>query len=100
MLYELLTGHPDRAPRELVFLADLTVELRAWPGRHLDQGRVDPPPAAAAVVASWRAGELPGLQFGGLSAQEVLALERPADRLRRQLVRADRRRRIPPGEAG
>jgi hypothetical protein len=31
VLYELLTGHPDRAPRELVFLADLTAELRAWP---------------------------------------------------------------------
>jgi hypothetical protein len=31
VLYELLTGHPDRAPHELVFLADLTVELRAWP---------------------------------------------------------------------
>jgi hypothetical protein len=31
VLYELVTGHPDRSPRELVFLADLTVELRAWP---------------------------------------------------------------------
>jgi hypothetical protein len=31
VLYELLTGHPDRASQELVFLADLTVELRAWP---------------------------------------------------------------------
>jgi hypothetical protein len=30
VLYELVTGHPDRTPRELVFLADLTVELRAW----------------------------------------------------------------------
>jgi hypothetical protein len=29
VLYELVTGHPDRAPRELVFLADLTAELRA-----------------------------------------------------------------------
>jgi hypothetical protein len=31
VLYDLLTGHPDRADHELVFLADLTVELRAWP---------------------------------------------------------------------
>jgi hypothetical protein len=31
VLYELVTGHPDRTPWELVFLADLTVELRAWP---------------------------------------------------------------------
>jgi hypothetical protein len=31
VLYDLLTGDPDRAPRDLVFLADLTAELRAWP---------------------------------------------------------------------
>jgi hypothetical protein len=30
VLYELVTGHPDRTSRELVFLADLTVELRGW----------------------------------------------------------------------
>jgi hypothetical protein len=30
VLYQLLTGHPDRAPGELVFVPDLTVELRAW----------------------------------------------------------------------
>jgi hypothetical protein len=29
VLYELLTGHPDRVADELVFLPDLTVELRA-----------------------------------------------------------------------
>jgi hypothetical protein len=28
VLYELVTSHPDRAPGELVFLADLTVQLR------------------------------------------------------------------------
>jgi hypothetical protein len=31
VLSELVTGHPDRVPSELVFLPDLTVELRAWP---------------------------------------------------------------------
>src|SRR5215218_1670040 len=31
VLYELLTGHPDRASHELVFVAGLTVELRVWP---------------------------------------------------------------------
>jgi hypothetical protein len=31
LVYELVTGHPDRGPGELVFLADLAVELRAWP---------------------------------------------------------------------
>ena len=31
LVYELLTGHPEREPGKLVFVADLTVELRAWP---------------------------------------------------------------------
>ena len=31
LVYELLTGHPEREPGELVFVADLTVELRVWP---------------------------------------------------------------------
>jgi hypothetical protein len=31
VLYELVTGHPDRTAQELVFLADLAVELRARP---------------------------------------------------------------------
>jgi hypothetical protein len=52
------------------------------------------------VVAGWRRGDLPGLRLGGLTAEEALALERPAmtyvraqlgDRLQRQLTRAYRR---------
>jgi hypothetical protein len=31
LVYELATGHPDRGSRELVFPADLAVELCAWP---------------------------------------------------------------------
>jgi len=31
VLYELVSGHPNRAAHELVFVADLAVELRAWP---------------------------------------------------------------------
>ena len=31
LVYELVTGHPDRQPQQLVFLADLTVELRPSP---------------------------------------------------------------------
>jgi hypothetical protein len=63
MLYELLTGRPDRAPRGAVFLADPDGEAAGLAGRHLDQGRVDPP--AAAVVphggpASCRACSLAG----------------------------------------
>jgi hypothetical protein len=78
LLYELLTGHPDRTPGQLVFLADLTVELRAWPTDTWAKVGVDPQAAAGAVVAGWRDGHLRGLWLGGLTAQEVLALERPA----------------------
>jgi hypothetical protein len=100
VLYQLVTGHPDRAPRELVFLADLTVELRAWPHDTWAKVGIDPHAAAAAAVAAWRCGDLLGVRLGGLTAEEALALERPAmtyvrgqlgDRLGRQLARAYRR---------
>jgi hypothetical protein len=42
VLYELLTGHPDRHPQDLVFMADLTVELRAWPRDTWAKVDVDP----------------------------------------------------------
>jgi hypothetical protein len=101
LVYALVTGHPDRIPQQLVFLADLAVELRAWPADTWPKLGVDPQAAAAAVVAGWRRGDLPGRRLGGLTAQEALALERPAmtyvraqlaDRLGRQLARAARRR--------
>jgi hypothetical protein len=100
VLYELVTGHPDRTPRELVFLVDLTVELRAWPTDTWTKVGIDPQAAAAAVVAGWVRGDLLGLRLGALTAEEALALERPAmtyvrgqlgDRLQRQLARAYRR---------
>jgi hypothetical protein len=78
LLYELLTGHPDRAPHELVFLADLTVELRAWPTDTWSKVGVDPQAAADAVVAGWRRGDLLGLRLGGLTAEEALATDRRA----------------------
>ena len=101
VLFELLTGHPDRTARELVFLADLTVQLRAWPADTWTKVGVDPQAAAQAVLAGWRRGDLPGRRLGPLTAQEALALERPAmtyvraqlaDRLQRQLARTSRRR--------
>jgi hypothetical protein len=104
MLYELVTGHPDRAPGELVFLADLTVELRAWPLDTWAKVGIDPQAAAGAVVSGWQRGNLLGLWLGGLAAEEALALERPAmtyvraqlgDRLQRRLARASRRWRYP-----
>ncbi|HEY3006182.1 MAG TPA: hypothetical protein VGJ44_27795 [Kribbellaceae bacterium] len=100
VLYELVTGHPDRAAHELVFVADLTVELRAWPYGTWATLGVDPQAAATAVIAAWQAGDLRGLQLGGLTAEEALALDRPAmtyvreqlrQRLARQVGRAYRR---------
>jgi hypothetical protein len=104
VLYALVTGHLDRTPRDLVFLADLTVELRAWPADTWSKVGIDPQGAAGAVVAGWQRGDLLGLRLGGLTAEEALALERPAmtymraqlgDRLQRQLARAYRRWRHP-----
>jgi hypothetical protein len=101
LLYELVTGHPDRTPQELVFIADLTVELRAWPADTWSKLGVDPQAAAQAVITGWQRTDLPGLRLVGLTAQEVLALERPAmtyvraqlaDRLQRQLARTSRPR--------
>jgi hypothetical protein len=43
LLYELVTGHPDRTPQQLVFIADLAVELRAWPADTWSKVGVDPP---------------------------------------------------------
>jgi hypothetical protein len=100
VLYELVTGHPDRIAHELVFVADLTYELCAWPtGTRATLG-VDAQAAASAVIAAWRGGHLKGLQLGGLTDEEALALERPAmtyvreqlrQRLARQVWRAWRR---------
>jgi hypothetical protein len=102
VLYELLTGHPDRARGALVFLADLTVELRAWPTDTWAKLGVDPWAAAGAVIAAWHGGQAKGLRLDGLTAEEALALERPAmtyvraqlgDRLDRRVLRMYRRRR-------
>jgi hypothetical protein len=92
VLYELATGHPDRAAHELVFVADLTVELRAWPYGTWAKLGIDPQAAAAAVIAAWRGGHVKGLQLGGLTNEEALALERPAmtyvrEHLRQRLAR-------------
>jgi hypothetical protein len=96
VLYELLTGHPDRTPHELVFLADWTVELPAWPTDTWAKLGVDPQAATGGVIAAWRGGHVKGLRFGGLTGEEALALERPAmtyvrEQLRQRLARQVRR---------
>jgi hypothetical protein len=100
VLHALLSGHPDRQSQDLVFLPDLTVELRAWPHDTWSSLGIDPQAAVGAVLAGWRGGQLKGLRLGGLTAEEALALERPAmtyvreqlrQRLARQIGRALRR---------
>jgi hypothetical protein len=88
VLYELVTGHPDRAPRELVFLADLTVELRAWPKETWVAVGVSPEVALLVLVDRWRAGHLKGLEVSGVSAEEARALARPAMAYVREQLRA------------
>jgi hypothetical protein len=100
LLYQLVTGHPDRQPQELVFVVDLTVELRAWPADTWAKVGIDPQAAAGAVVGGWQRGDLLGRRLGGLTAEEALAMERPAmtlvrarlgDRLGGQLAHTYRR---------
>jgi hypothetical protein len=75
------------------------VELRAWPADTWAKVGVDPQAAASAVIAGWQRCDLLGRRLDGLSAEEALALERPAmtyvraqlgDRLGRQLAHAYR----------
>jgi hypothetical protein len=92
VLYDLVTGHPDRAARDLVFLADLTVELRAWPQQTWTAVGVSPEAALLAVVDCWRAGQLKGLELSGVSVEEARALGRPPmgylrEQLRQRLAR-------------
>jgi hypothetical protein len=53
VLYELLAGHPGRMPGQQVFLANLTVELRAWPADTWAKVGIDPQATTRAVVAGW-----------------------------------------------
>jgi hypothetical protein len=78
LVYELLTGHPEREASELVFVADLTGELRAWPQDTWAKVGVDPDQLTQAVVGCWRDGEVTGLQIDDLSFEEARSLTRPA----------------------
>jgi hypothetical protein len=78
LVYELLTGHPEREPGELVFVADLTGELRVWPQDSWTAVGVDPDQVAQAVIGCWQDGEVTGLQVDDLSFEEARSLTRPA----------------------
>jgi hypothetical protein len=100
LVYELATGHPNRQAGELVFLADLTAELRAWPqGRWAALG-VDLEGVAAALVGCWQRGDVRGLHLPLEAGEDPRALVRPAmtlaraelrTRLERLVARARRR---------
>ena len=81
-------------------MADLTVELRAWPQDTWTKLGVDPEQVAQAVIGGWQAGEATGLQVDDLSFEEARSLTRPAmtyvrgqlrGRLTAWLGRADQR---------
>jgi hypothetical protein len=100
LVYELATGHPDRQPSELVFLADLTAELRAWPTDTWAALGVDLEDVAAAVVGCWQRGDVRGLRLRLDPGEDPRALVRPAmtlaraelrERLGRLIARARRR---------
>ena len=78
LVYQLLTGHPERAPAELVFMADFTCELRAWPHGTWAQLGVNPDVVAQAVVGCWRDGDIGGMQVDDLGVEEAHSLVRPA----------------------
>jgi hypothetical protein len=78
LVYELLTGHPEREAGELVFVADLTGELRAWPQDTWAKVGVDPDQLAQAVIGCWQDGDVTGLQIDDLSFEEARSLTRPA----------------------
>jgi hypothetical protein len=88
LLYELTTGHPDRGPRELVFPADLAVELHAWPPDTSAPLTAELAQVAAAVVWCWQRGDLLGLDLPLAPGEDPRALTRPAMTLARAEVRA------------
>jgi hypothetical protein len=63
LIYGLLTGHLEREAGELVFVADLTGELRAWPTDTWAKLGIDPDQVTQAVVSGWQAGEVIGYRL-------------------------------------
>ena len=68
----------QREAGELVFVADHTCELRAWPTDTWAKLGVDPEQVAQAVIGCWQDGEVTGLQLDDLSFEEARCLAGPA----------------------
>src|SRR6266705_5840252 len=77
-VHDLVTGHPARSPRELVFLVDLALELREWQGSGWAALGVDVEGVAETVVLLARRGQVRARWYHELSAEDVKALGRPA----------------------
>jgi hypothetical protein len=77
LVYTLLTGHPEREAGELVFVADLTGELRLA-RRHLGQAGRRPRPGHPGGRWLLQDGEVSGLQVDDLDFEEARSLTRPA----------------------
>jgi hypothetical protein len=86
-VYDLLTGHPARTPRELVFMADLAVELREWQDTDFAAQGIDVDGVAESVVQLARRGQVRARWSHDLSAEEVKALGRPAMEYAREQLR-------------
>jgi hypothetical protein len=64
LVYQLLTGHPDRESHQLVFPADLAVELRAWPVElRAAGGGADRDRAGGDQLLAPRAGQGPAVRW-------------------------------------
>jgi len=83
-----------------VFVADLIVELRAWPQDTWAKVGVDPDQVTQAVLGCWQGEQVSGLQVDDLGLEEARSLTRPAmtyvrgqlrGRLTTRLARAHRR---------
>jgi hypothetical protein len=87
-IYDLVTGHPARTPRELVFPVDLVVELREWQGTDWAALGVDVDGVGEAVVLLARRGQVRARWYYDLTVEEVKALGRPAMEYAREQLRA------------
>jgi hypothetical protein len=87
LVYELATGHPNRQAGELVFPADLTEELRAWPQERWAALGVDLEQVAGAVISCWQRGDFRGLYLPLQPGEDPRALLRPAMTLARVELR-------------
>jgi hypothetical protein len=87
-VYDLVTGHPARESRELVFPVDLAVELREWQETDWTAQGIDIDGVAEAVVLLARRGQVRARWYHELSAEDAKALGRPAMEYAREQLRA------------